>query len=94
MLTAHPTQFYPGNVLGIITDLSKAVNDDDFKFIKDLLAQLGKTPFFKHHKPTPLDEAISLMWYLENILYTSISNVFNYIRRSIFFMMNLFKMRF
>ncbi|MEZ4909196.1 MAG: hypothetical protein R2771_16485 [Saprospiraceae bacterium] len=65
--------------------MSKAVNDDDFKFIKDLLAQLGKTPFFKHHKPTPLDEAISLMWYLENILYTSISNVFNYIRESIFY---------
>src|SRR5947209_5430610 len=24
VLTAHPTQFYPGSVLGIITDLSKA----------------------------------------------------------------------
>ena len=25
VLTAHPTQFYPGSVLGIINDLSKAL---------------------------------------------------------------------
>jgi len=25
VLTAHPTQFYPGPVLGIINDLSRAV---------------------------------------------------------------------
>ena len=27
VLTAHPTQFYPGSVLGIITDLSASVRD-------------------------------------------------------------------
>ena len=37
VLTAHPTQFYPGSVLGIITDLSKAIKDNDLKNIKDLL---------------------------------------------------------
>ncbi|MEK9609968.1 MAG: phosphoenolpyruvate carboxylase, partial [Flavobacteriaceae bacterium] len=26
VLTAHPTQFYPGSVLGIINDLSKAID--------------------------------------------------------------------
>ena len=62
-LTAHPTQFYPGAVLGIITDLDKAIQNDDLVKIKQLLSQLGKTPFFKKEKPTPLDEAISLIWY-------------------------------
>jgi len=28
VLTAHPTQFYPGSVLGIIHDLSKALSDN------------------------------------------------------------------
>ena len=27
VLTAHPTQFYPGSVLGIITDLSKSIKE-------------------------------------------------------------------
>ena len=48
VLTAHPTQFYPGSVLGIITDLTEAIKDNDLGRINNLLAQLGKTPFFKH----------------------------------------------
>ena len=47
VLTAHPTQFYPGSVLGIITDLTDAVRDNDLTKIKELLAQLGKTPFIR-----------------------------------------------
>ena len=47
VLTAHPTQFYPGEVLGIITDLDNAIQNNDLLLIKDLLSQLGKTPFFK-----------------------------------------------
>ena len=50
VLTAHPTQFYPGNVLGIITDLAEAIRQNDLMNIKSLLAQLGKTPFFKKQK--------------------------------------------
>ena len=65
VLTAHPTQFYPGSVLAIITDLTEAIKDNDLLRINDLLAQLGKTPFFKDKKPTPYDEAVSLIWYLE-----------------------------
>ena len=83
VLTAHPTQFYPGSVLGIITDLSKAINNNDLIDIKGLLAQLGKTPFFKKIKPTPYDEAVSLTWYLENIFYNSISNIQKYIKSNI-----------
>ena len=68
VLTAHPTQFYPGAVLGIITDLTNAIRENDLNTIKELLAQLGKTPFIKKEKPTPYDEAVSLIWYLENVL--------------------------
>ena len=84
VLTAHPTQFYPGSVLGIITDLTKAVKKNDLNEIKSLLSQLGKTPFFKNKKPTPYDEAVSLTWYLENVFYQSISNIYKYIKTNIF----------
>ena len=84
VLTAHPTQFYPGSVLGIITDLTKAVKNNNLNEIKVLLAQLGKTPFFKNKKPSPYDEAVSLTWYLENVFYQSISNIYKYIKINIF----------
>lgn len=69
VLTAHPTQFYPGEVLGIINDLSKALADENAALINMYLQQLGKTPFLKKQKPTPYDEAISLLWFLENVFY-------------------------
>jgi len=84
VLTAHPTQFYPGSVLGIITDLTEAIQKNDLLRINDLLAQLGKTPFFKHQKPTPYDEAVSLVWYLENVFYYSFGTIYNYIQQNIF----------
>ena len=84
VLTAHPTQFYPGSVLGIITDLSESVKRNNLIEIKNLLAQLGKTPFFKNKKPTPYDEAVSLSWYLENVFYNSIADIFKYIKTNIF----------
>ncbi|MBN96441.1 MAG: phosphoenolpyruvate carboxylase [Flavobacteriaceae bacterium] len=84
VLTAHPTQFYPGSVLGIITDLTEAVKASDMERIKNLLAQLGKTPFFKHKKPTPYDEAVNLIWYLEHVFYDSFGSVFDYIQQNIY----------
>lgn len=84
VLTAHPTQFYPGSVLGIITDLTEAIRGNNLVQIKKLLAQLGKTPFFKHKKPTPFDEAVSLIWYLENVFYSSFGDMYDYIQLHIF----------
>lgn len=84
VLTAHPTQFYPGSVLGIITDLTEAIKNNDLLLINDLLAQLGKTPFFQHSKPTPYDEAVSLIWYLENVFYYSFGKIYDYIQQNIF----------
>ena len=72
VLTAHPTQFYPGPVLAIITDLEEAIRENNVDHINLLLQQLGKTAFFKREKPTPYDEAISLCWYLEFVFYKAI----------------------
>lgn len=84
VLTAHPTQFYPGSVLGIITDLTAAIRQNDLFQIKELLAQLGKTPFFKKEKPSPLDEAVSLIWYLENVFYQTVGEMMQYLQKNIF----------
>ena len=83
VLTAHPTQFYPDEVLGIINDLSQAVAANDITQIKLLLSQLGKTPFFKKEKPTPYDEAVSLIWYLENVFYHAMGNIYDYVKSNI-----------
>jgi phosphoenolpyruvate carboxylase len=75
VLTAHPTQFYPGSVLSIITDLTAAIKINDIVSIHQLLQQLGKTPFFNKKSPTPVDEALSLSWYLENVFYFAAANI-------------------
>lgn len=80
VLTAHPTQFYPGSVLGIINDLSKAVIENNASQINMYLQQLGKTPFFKKQKPTPYDEAISLIWYLENVFYNAAGRIITFLK--------------
>lgn len=82
VLTAHPTQFYPGSVLGIINDLADAIEKNNVSDINTFLQQLGRTPFFKKQKPTPFDEAVSLIWYLENVFYYSIGNIVSEIRQT------------
>lgn len=75
VLTAHPTQFYPGSVLGIINDLSRGLKENNTPLINSYLQQLGKTPLFKKERPTPYDEAISLVWYLENVFYNAVGKI-------------------
>jgi phosphoenolpyruvate carboxylase len=83
VLTAHPTQFYPGSVLGILNDLGQAIKANEIQEVKLLLSQLGKTPFFNKEKPTPFDEAISLIWYLENVFYEAMGNIYDYLKTHI-----------
>ena len=84
VLTAHPTQFYPGAVLGIINDLTDAIRKNNLLEIKQLLAQLGKTPFIQNEKPNPFDEAVSLIWYLENVFYETSGEMVQYLQKNIF----------
>jgi phosphoenolpyruvate carboxylase len=83
VLTAHPTQFYPGAVLGIINDLTDAIRKNNLLEIKQLLAQLGKTPFIQAEKPNPFDEAVSLIWYLENVFYETAGEIVHYLQKNI-----------
>lgn len=75
VLTAHPTQFYPGNVLAIINDLEEAIGKGNLEDINLLLRQLGKTAFINREKPTPYGEAASLTWFLENVFYEVIPEI-------------------
>lgn len=75
VLTAHPTQFYTGNVLAIINDLGIKIKNDQLDEINLLLHQLGKTPIINREKPTPYEEAVSLCWYLENVFYHVIPKI-------------------
>ena len=84
VLTAHPTQFYPANVLGIIHDMGEAIGKNDFNTINQYIQQLGLTPFFNKKQPSPTDEALTLMWYLENIFYHSVGNIYSSIVRDVF----------
>ena len=83
VLTAHPTQFYPGAVLGIIHDLTRAIAENNINNINMYLQQLGKTPFFKQQKPTPYDEAVSLIWYLENVFYPAAGRIVSFMKNNL-----------
>lgn len=80
VLTAHPTQFYQGRVLSIISELETAIRTNDLDTINDLLQQLGRTGFVSDEKPSPYEEAIRLMWYLEHVFYHSVAKVHSRIR--------------
>ena len=80
VLTAHPTQFYPGPVLGIINDLSRSLSDNNTAQVNIFLQQLGKTPFFQQEKPTPYNEAMSLVWYLENVFFAAAGRITSFLK--------------
>ncbi len=75
VLTAHPTQFYPGQILAISTDLTKAIAAKEISTVRNLMHQLSKTPFFRKQKPTPYNEALRLEWYLSNIFYNAVGDL-------------------
>ena len=51
------------------------MSENNTNLVNTYLQQLGKTPFFKKKKPTPYDEAISLIWYLENVFYAAAGKI-------------------
>ena len=80
VLTAHPTQFYPGHVLGIINDLSKAIKNDDLNEIKNLCIQISRTSFKNKKNITPVDEANRIIWYLKNVFYQILPQIYEKIK--------------
>ncbi|ROH99406.1 phosphoenolpyruvate carboxylase [Chryseobacterium daecheongense] len=82
VFTAHPTQFYPSSVQRIIHDLRSAITTDSVTNIDMLLQQLGKTPFVNKEKPTPIDEALSIISYLRYVYYDTIGELFTKIKKT------------
>jgi len=80
VFTAHPTQFYPNSVQRILHDLRNAITTDSITSIDMLLQQLGKTPFVNKEKPTPIDEALSIIYYLRYVYYDTIGELFTKIK--------------
>lgn len=83
VLTAHPTQFYPSRVLGIIDDLKNKIVSNNPSAIREVLIQLGWTPFFKKSKPSPFKEASRLVWYLENVFFNMSSELLKNVKKHI-----------
>ncbi|MDO5509697.1 MAG: phosphoenolpyruvate carboxylase [Weeksellaceae bacterium] len=79
VFTAHPTQFYSNNVQRIMQQLQKAIPQNDIQQIDILLQQLGLTSLVNIEKPTPLDEAESIIYYLRHVYYDAIGQLYSHV---------------
>lgn len=82
VLTAHPTQFYPKTVLSIISDLKDAIRNNQTSDVRQLLEQLGRTPFAREEAPSPLDEALQLISHLKRVFYPAVGELLDQIAGS------------
>ena len=83
VFTAHPTQFYPNEVQIIMYELRQAIQDNDITAIDTLLNQLAYTPFVKREKPTPFDEAKSIIYYMRYVYYETIGQLYHQIFKNV-----------
>lgn len=77
VFTAHPTQFYPNAVQAIMYELREAIKTNDIKQIDLSLQQLAFTPFINKKKPTPIDEAKSIIFYLRYVYYQTLGRLYH-----------------
>jgi len=83
VFTAHPTQFYPPSVLDIIDKLRLLINKNNIGKIDLALQQLGLTSLINSKKPTPTDEAKNIIYFLRNVYYDAIIDLYSYVKRNI-----------
>ncbi|MDF1698109.1 MAG: phosphoenolpyruvate carboxylase [Saprospiraceae bacterium] len=84
VFTAHPTQFYPLTVLDIINNLRHQILNNELTEIDISLQQLGMTSFINEDKPTPLDEAKNIIYYLRYVYYNAVGEIFQQIKDSLY----------
>ena len=77
VFTAHPTQFYTPAVLDIISKLRILIKQNNIGEIDTTLQQLGLTSLINSKKPTPLDEAKNIIYYLRNVYYDAIGEFYS-----------------
>ncbi len=80
VLTAHPTQFYSHTVLDIMNKLRTLILQNDINGIDLTLQQLGLTSLVNSQKPTPLDEAKNIIYFLRNVYYDAVGELYTQIK--------------
>ena len=83
VLTAHPTQFYTPAILDIIAELRSLILEDKINDIDVTLQQLGLTSLINAKKPTPLDEAKNIIYFLRNVYYDAVGDLYAYIKENV-----------
>jgi phosphoenolpyruvate carboxylase len=83
VFTAHPTQFYPRSVLDIIADLRSLISENKINEIDLCLQQLGLTSLMNAKKPTPLDEAKNIIYFLRSVYYDAVGDFYTHIKKSL-----------
>lgn len=83
VFTAHPTQFYSNSVQTIMHELREAIKIDSVTKIDTLLQQLAFTPFINQEKPTPFDEAQSIIFYMRYVYYDTLGKLYHKIAKAI-----------
>lgn len=77
VFTAHPTQFYSPSVLDIIEELRRLIPKNNIGDIDVSLQQLGLTSLINSKKPTPIDEAKNIIYYLRNVYYDAVGEFYS-----------------
>lgn len=83
VFTAHPTQFYPQSVLHIMHTLRAHIGGNNIDQIDMTLQQLGLTSLINSKKPTPLDEAKNIIYFLRYVYYQAIGELYTTIKQSV-----------
>lgn len=83
VFTAHPTQFYTPAALDIINRLRILINNNQIDEIELTLQQLGLTSLLNAEKPTPLDEAQNIIYFMRNVYYRAAGDLYTYIKESV-----------
>ena len=83
VLTAHPTQFYSTSVLNIMTQLRQEIRDNELERIDQTLQQLGLTSLINSKKPSPLDEAMNIIYLMRHVYYDAIGTFYDFIRQNL-----------
>ncbi len=83
VFTAHPTQFYPPSVLDIIAKLKSLITKNDINKIDLTLQQLGLTSLINSKKPTPFDEAKNIIYFLRNVYYDAVPELYSQLKKNI-----------
>jgi phosphoenolpyruvate carboxylase len=83
VFTAHPTQFYASSALDIISSLRALIDKNDIHGIDLSLQQLGMTSLINAQKPSPLDEAKNIIYFLRHEYYDGVGELYAYIKKNI-----------